>query len=99
MSRVIVRLSPKDFDQRGQTHKLDLKDWRLATEVVGRRGFSPNSFAGLDRLSTRLFAQALGQALEQEAVPVGAHDVLSRLHTFMTGPGIGGFVIARTRAW
>ncbi len=99
MSQFAVTLCPNDWDLRTKVQQVSEKDWKHAVEIVRRRGYSPTTFAGLDRLGCRLFARALGQALEQEAVPLAAHEALRRLHEFLTGPGAGGFVLTRSWAW
>ncbi|QDU20574.1 hypothetical protein [Urbifossiella limnaea] len=99
MSQYSITLSPNAWEHRPKAFKMQEKDWQTAAEVVRRRGYSPSAFAGLDRRSTKLFGELLGQALEQGTVPRGTHDMLGRLHTFLAGAGAGGFVITRGWAW
>jgi hypothetical protein len=90
-----ITLSPNSFESRPRPFTMDERVWHVAVKLVAETGYRPNTFAGLDRTTTKLFARCLRQVLQQRRAKAGDRAVLTALLSFLEGAGAGGTTLSR----
>jgi hypothetical protein len=91
-----ITLTPNTFDSRVKPFVMDEKVWRAAVTLVEATGYRPNTFAGLDRATTKYFVRALRQTLQQGKAKHEDRPVLNSLLDFLEGAGAGGTTLSRS---
>src|SRR5690349_18598191 len=90
-----VTLTPSGFLDRAKPFVMDERMWHVAVKLVEATGSRLNTFAGMDRTTTRQFARALRQAIEQGRTKEEDRADLAALLSFLEGPGAGGTTLSR----
>ena len=89
MSQKTVTLVPNKLDLRHRTFALSPTEWSRAVQLVSDEAFRPNTHAGIDRNTTRLFASDL----EKSSIVDADRPALAGLCGFLRGAGAAGCLL------
>lgn len=95
MTQFEISLTPFAIGTAFKPFSLDEPAWRRAVAAVEATGYRGNTFNGLDRVTTRCFAVALRQAIQQGRAREEDRTVLAALVAFLEGAGAGGTALSR----